>query len=252
MSRLPRAIGSGEELTVVGHLEELRARIFVCGGVLVVAIALCFWQNHLLLAVANAPLPDGREPITLSPTEPFMTTLKLSTYGGILLALPVVLFQLYAFLLPAFAARERRVMLPLLLMVPVLFVAGVVFAYYVIFPAGVQFLLNFNADDFNIQIRAAEYYGFLVTSLIAVGILFQLPVGTLAVTKLGIITPERLGANRRYAVLAIAVAAMLLPGTDPVTMLLSMAPLYGLFEISLVLARAFGRPTADGSLPGVT
>jgi sec-independent protein translocase protein TatC len=135
-------------------------------------------------------------------------------------------------------------------MVPVLFIGGAVFAYFVVMPAALEFLLEFNADEFDIEVRASEYYGFFILTLIAVGILFQIPVGTLAVTKLGIVTPEQLASNRRYAVLAIAVAAMLLPGTDPVTMLISMVPLYGLFELSLLLARAFGRPSEELSPSG--
>jgi sec-independent protein translocase protein TatC len=231
-----------DELSLVGHLDELRTRIIASASVLVVAVALCFWQNSLLLEVANAPLPGDREPLTFGVTEPFFTTVKLSLYGGILLALPILLYQAYAFILPAFKPSEKRAVLPLLLMVPVLFIAGAVFAYIVVMPAALDFLLGFNADDFNIEIRASEYYGFFILTLISVGVLFQIPVGTLAVTRLGVVTPEQLAANRRYAVLIIAIAAMLLPGTDPVTMLISMAPLYGLFEISLVLARKFGRP----------
>ncbi len=236
-----------DRLTLVEHLDELRTRIIVCGFVLVIAIGLCFWQNAELLEIANQPLPSGLEPITLSPTEPFFTTVKLSVYGGILVALPILLYQAYAFLLPAFSPHEKRVVLPLLLMVPVLFIGGAVFAYYVVMPAALEFLLQFNADEFDIEVRASEYYGFFVLTLIAVGILFQIPVGTLAVTRLGIVSPEQLGANRRYAVLAIAIAAMLLPGTDPVTMLISMAPLYALFELSLLLARAFGRTSEEAS-----
>ncbi len=127
-------------------------------------------------------------------------------------------------------------------MVPILFVAGVVFAYFVVVPAAIKFLLNFNDDQFNIQIRAREYYSFFSLSLISVGILFQIPIGILAVTKLGIVTPDQLAKNRRYAILIIAVLAMLLPGTDPITMLLSMLPLVLLFEFSLIFARVLGRP----------
>jgi sec-independent protein translocase protein TatC len=239
-----RKPGPDDELSVVEHLDELRTRIIVCASVLMVAVALCFWQNGLLLAVANGPLPGDREPITLGVTEPFFTTVKLSFYAGILLALPVILYQAYSFILPAFEPAEKRVVLPLLLAVPFLFTAGAVFAYFIVMPAALDFLLGFNGDEFNIEIRGSEYYGFFVLTLISVGILFQIPVGTMAVTRLAIVTPEQLAANRRYAVLVIAVAAMLLPGTDPVTMVISMAPLYALFEISLSLARRFGRPPA--------
>ena len=249
MSRLrtPRARFE-DQLTLVGHLEELRTRIIVSACVLALAIAFCFWQNSLLIDLANGPLPGDREPITLGVTEPFFTTVKLATYGGILLSLPILLYELYAFALPALKPHEQRVIRPMLAMVPILFIAGAAFAYFVIMPAALKFLLGFNAEDFNIEVRASDYYGFFSLSLIAVGLLFQIPVATVALTRLGIVTPEQLAQNRRYAVLAIAVAAMLLPGTDPVTMLLSMAPLYLLFEGSLLLARAF-RPPLPGPLP---
>ena len=244
MARLRRA-SFDDRLTLVEHLDELRTRIVASAIVLAVAVGLCFWQNSLLLDIANEPLPGDLEPLTFSPTEPFFTTIKLSIYGGLLLSLPVLLYQAYAYVLPAFSPYEKRLVLPFLLMVPFLFIGGVVFAYFVVMPAALDFLLEFNADEFNIEVRASEYYGFFVLSLISVGVLFQIPVGTLAVCRLGIVTPEQLARNRRYAVLVIAVAAMLLPGTDPVTMLLAMAPLYGLFELSLVLARSFGQPPSE-------
>lgn len=232
-------------MTLVEHLDELRTRIVVSGAFLVIAIAVCFWQDELLLEIANDPLPAGFEPLTFSPTEPFFTTVRLSVYGGILLALPLLLYQVYAFVLPAFAPHEKRLVLPFLLSIPFLFIGGAVFAYFVIMPTALEFLLGFNADNFNVEVRASEYYGFFILTLIAVGFLFQIPIAVLSVCRLGIVTPEQLARNRRYAVLIIAVAAMLLPGTDPVTMLISMLPLYLLFEFSLLLARAFGRPPGE-------
>ena len=234
-----------ERMTLVEHLDELRSRIVFSGVFVVLAIVGCFLIEDTLLEIANEPLPDGFLPITLSPTEPFFTTVKLSVYGGILISLPILLYQLYAFILPAFAPGERKLILPFLLSVPVLFIGGAFFAYFVVMPAALDFLLGFNADSFNIELRGSEYYGFFILTLIAVGFLFQIPVFVLAVCRLGIVTPEQLAQNRRYAVLLIAVAAMLLPGTDPVTMILSMTPLYLLFEFSLVLARSFGRPPGD-------
>jgi sec-independent protein translocase protein TatC len=235
-----------ERLTLVEHLDELRTRIVVSAVVLVVAIGLAFWQNSLLIDIAQKPLPDGHEKLlTFGVSEPFFTTIKISIYAGLLLSLPILLYQIYAFVLPAFSPSERRVVLPLLLMVPFLFIAGTVFAYYIIVPAALKFLLNFNADDFNIQVRASEYYGFFMLTEISVGLLFQVPVGILAITRLGIITPRQLSQNRRYALLVVAIIAMLLPGTDPVTMLLCMAPLYVLFELSILLARVFGNPRSD-------
>ena len=241
MARL-RPVDFEDRLTLVEHLDELRTRIVISLAALAVAFGLCFWQNERLLEIANEPLPDGFEPITFGVSEPFMTTITISAYAAIVIALPVLLYQAYAFVLPALTKQERRVIVPFLIMVPFLFVAGVVFAYFVVVPAATQFLLNFNADEFNTEVRARDYYSFFAITLGAVGILFQVPIGVLAVTRLGIVTPQQLAANRRYAVLVIAVVAMLLPGTDPVTMLISMVPLILLFEGSLILARLLGRP----------
>ncbi|MBA2241090.1 MAG: twin-arginine translocase subunit TatC, partial [Solirubrobacterales bacterium] len=175
----------------------------------------------------------------------FFTTVKLCAYAGILISLPLLLYQVYAFMLPAFSPAEKKVVLPFLLTVPFLFITGVVFAYYVVVPAAANFLFNFNSSEFNIQVRASEYYGFLITTLAAVGIMFQIPIGVLSVTRLGIVSAETLRRNRRYAFLVIAVLAMLLPGTDPVTMLISMAPLLVLWEFSVLVARRFGKPGSD-------
>ena len=237
MARIKK-VQHGERVDLSGHLDELRTRVLVSVAAFGVALGLCFWQNHLVLSIVNIPL-KGKELITLSPTEPFTTTLTLSMYAGILLALPVVLYQLYAFILPAFNKGEKKVALPLMLMVPVLFVAGAAFAYFVVVPAALQFLLHFNADQFSTQLRAKEYYGFLSLTMIACGIVFQVPVGVLALTRLGITDAAGLRAKRRYAWLGCAVAAAALPGVDPVTMLFEMVPLVALYEISILLASLF-------------
>ncbi|MEK6271821.1 MAG: twin-arginine translocase subunit TatC [Actinomycetota bacterium] len=237
-----RAAKFDEQMTLVEHLDELRNRIIASAAVLLVACGLCFWQNHLLLEIANQPLPGDRVPITFGVTEPFMTTLKVSIYAGILIALPVLLYQAYAFLLPALKPTEKRVVLPFLILVPLLFITGVAFSYFVVVPAATQFLLNFNDDQFNIQVRASEYYSFFMLTLIALGLVFQVPMGIVALTRLGIVTPQQLSHNRRYAYLILAVVAMLLPGTDPVTMLIELVPLLALFELSLILARLVGTP----------
>jgi sec-independent protein translocase protein TatC len=243
--RRQRPVGHEDRLTVIEHLDELRTRIVVSIVAFGVALAVCFWQNHLLLKIINHPLPKGQKPITLSPTEPFTTTLTVSAYAAILIALPVVLYQLYAFVLPAFSPTERRVALPLLLMVPVLFIAGAVFAYFVIIPAALTFLLHFNSNQFNTQLRARDYYGFVLMTLLAAGIVFQVPVGVLGLTRLGIVTPRQLKKNRRYAILACAVIAAALPGVDPVSMLIEMVPLVLLYELSILLATFFGRSSAE-------
>lgn len=240
MARI-RPISHEDELDLVDHLGELRLRILVSIAALAVAFALCFWQNHVLLAALNAALPGGREPITFGVTEPFMMTVTVSAYAAIVLALPVMLYQAYAFVLPALRPAQRRGTTPVIALIPLLFVAGVVFGYLVVLPAAIKFLLNFNADQFNVQIRASDYYGFVAQTLVAMGLVFQVPVGVLAATRLGVTTPAKLRRGRRYAYVVIAVVAMALPGTDPVTMLIEMVPLLFLYEASIVLAALFGR-----------
>ncbi|MDQ4072139.1 MAG: twin-arginine translocase subunit TatC, partial [Actinomycetota bacterium] len=175
-------------------------------------------------------------------TEAFTTTITNSAYAAILIALPVILYEVYAFVLPAFSATERRVATPLALLVPLLFVGGVVFCYFVVLPPAVKFLLSFNADQFNTQVRARDYYSFATLTMAAMGLGFQLPVGILAAVRAGVTTPQKLRKSRRYAFLGCAVVAALLPTIDPVTMLLETVPLYLLFELSIVLASAFGTP----------
>jgi sec-independent protein translocase protein TatC len=241
-----RPVGHEDRLSLVDHLDELRTRLILSALTFGVALALCFWPNHLILRIVNDPL-HGRKPLTLGVAEPFTTTFTLSAYAAILISLPIVLYQLYAFILPAFTPGERHVALPLLLMVPFLFIAGVVFGYYVVLPAALKFLLHFNTDQFQVEIRARDYYSFVSMSLVACGLLFQIPVGILGLNRLGIVTPRQLRKNRRYAIVVIAVLAMLLPGVDPVSMLIEMVPMIVLYELSILLAVAFGRPSEEVS-----
>jgi sec-independent protein translocase protein TatC len=243
-----KPVSHEDRLSVVDHLDELRTRVIVCLLALGVATALCFWQKDFVLDLVNEPL-DGRKPVTLAPTEPFMSTLTVAAYAGILLALPVILYQIYAFVLPAFTPGERRVAFPLLLIVPVLFIGGVVFAYVVVLPPALDFLLGFNEAAFDAEVRARDYYSFVGLLLISLGLFFQVPVAILAACRLGITTPEKLRRSRRYAILVMAVLAALLPTIDPVTMLLEMIPLVVLFELSILLASAFGRPSGEAAEP---
>ena len=239
-----KPISHDDRLSVVDHLDELRGRLIVSLIAFGAALAICFWQNHLILDIVNRPLPDGREPLTFGVTEPFITTFTNAAYAAILLALPVILYQLYAFVLPAFSPTERRVAFPLLLMVPVLFIAGVVFCYFVVLPPATDFLLDFNADEFDVEVRARDYYSFVTLTMIAMGLGFQVPVAILALVRLNIASVEGLRRNRRYAILVIAILAALLPTLDPVTLLIERVPLYALYELSIVLARLFG-PAED-------
>ena len=237
-----KPIDHEERLTLVDHLDELRSRLILCAIAFGTVFALTTWQNHRILEIVNRPLPDNLpEPITFGITEPFTTTLTNAAYAGILISLPFLLYQIYAFILPAFSPKERKVATPLLMMVPVLFTAGVVFCYFVVLPPATDFLLAFNDSEFNTQVRARDYYSFVTLTMVAMGLGFQVPVAILAAVKLGITTPEKLRKNRRYAVLVIAIVAAFLPTIDPVTLILEMIPLLLLYEFSIVLSSWVGR-----------
>ena len=197
---------------------------------------------------AVAALPTrvpGRQPITLGVGEPLSTTLTISFYFALLFALPLILYQLYAFVMPAFRPGEKRVAAPLMFLVPVLFAGGVIFGYFVVLPPAIRFLQTFNSSSFDVLVQAKPYYSFVTLTLLSLGILFQIPVGVLALTRAGVITTRQLRRNRRYAIVIIAVLAMLLPGTDPVTTLIEMVPLLVLYELSILLATWLDRATAQ-------
>jgi sec-independent protein translocase protein TatC len=184
--------------------------------------------------------PQGDLPVTLGVGEPFTTTLTVSLYFALIISLPVILFELYGFILPALKPEERRVVMPLLTAVPFLFAAGVVFGYFVVLPAAVRFFVNFNSNEFNVLVQASQFYGFAATVLLSMGLIFQVPIAILAATRAGLVTVAQLRHNRRYAIVACAVVAAFLPG-DVVTLALETVPLYLLYEASILVAAFVGR-----------
>ena len=192
------------------------------------------------VAVTPAEL-SGRQPVTLGIGEPFGQTVTVSAYFALALALPVILFELYAFVIPAFSPRERRAAMPILALAPLLFVAGVAFGYFVVLPGAVGFLQNFNASSFDALVQARTYYQFVLFTMLATGVLFQIPVAVIGLNRMGILSARQLREHRRYAIVAIVGLALLLPGTDVVTTLLELIPMLVLFELSVVIAAVLER-----------
>lgn len=237
-----RQIQRDDELSVVEHLDELRSRIIIVMIFFGIVLGICFWQNHWILDVVNGPLPDGKHPATFGVSEAFMSTLTVSTYAALIITSPIIIYEIWAFVVPAFSDQERKIATPLVLLTPALFIAGCVFGYYIVLPPAVNFLLNFNADQFNVLLRASDYYSFFGLTVLAMGVLFELPLAILIAARVGLVTSTQLRQNRRYAIVIIAVVAMLLPGVDPVSMLIEMVPLLLLFELSIWLTVWFGDP----------
>jgi sec-independent protein translocase protein TatC len=201
-------------------------------------------------AAANA-LPQSTPknvPITIGVGEPFTTTLTVCFYFALLIALPVLLYEAYAFIIPALSREERRVAVPIMVAAPILFVIGVVFTYLVVLPPAIRFLQGYNSSNFNALVQAKPLYSFEVLTMGAVGLAFQLPIGLLALQRAGIINGSTLTRNWRYATVVIAVIAAAMPGADPVTTALETAPLVVLFLASIVMLKIADRRDAKRAL----
>lgn len=242
---LVRRASRDEQLSVVDHLHELRTRIVISLAALVVAFLGMYVVRDPLLDFLQEPLPERYQAtglITLSPTEPFFTTLKVCFWAALLVAIPIWLYQLYAYVIPAFRDQSRRVMLTIVAGISALFLAGVAFGYYVVLPVALDFLLGFGQDQFQAEVQAGKYYGFATALLLGSGLMFEVPAAMVAFARLGIVTAEQYVKQWRFALVGIAAFAAILPGGDPFSMFLLMLPQIALYSLGVVLARRFGRP----------
>src|SRR4051794_12896415 len=191
------------------------------------------------LAAASRSLapPAARAPVTLGLGEPFSTSITVAFAFALLLGLPFLLTQMWAFIAPAIAPAERRAVRPLLILAPALFATGVGFAYFLVLPPAVRFLQGFNHGAFDVLVQARAYYRFELMTMLALGALFEIPVLLLALGRVGILNSATLRGHRRYAIVAITALGALMPGTDPMTTLLETLPLFALYEATIVLLR---------------
>jgi sec-independent protein translocase protein TatC len=252
MLRLPRRLQGGEAAEIVDHLGELRARIVVSLVAVGAGFGVAYAVHARILDALNASLPAAnRPPITLGITEPFMTSMKVSLFTGLGLALPIVLWQFWSFIAPALDPGVNRAIGWLVVSAAVLFAAGAGFGLKVALPAAVHFLTNYDATLYHIQIRARDYYSFAIMVLVAVGIVFELPVFILALVRLRVLSAAKLRRNRRIGYAAVAALAVALPGVDPITTLMEMGPLMVLFESSIWLAVFFEKRWNAARIAGV-
>jgi sec-independent protein translocase protein TatC len=237
MSVLPRRLRHGEEATLVEHLGELRARLIVTIGALVVGFAVAYAFHDRILDWLNQPLPPHlRKPVTFSPIEPFATTIMVSLWAGFLLALPVVLWQLWAFLAPAIEEHRQRSIAIAVGFATVLALGGVAFGYFVILSPAIHFLTSYDDTQYTILIRARDYYRFVSFVLLGVALAFEVPVFVLALVRLRILSAAQLRHTWRFGIFVMTVIGVLLPGVDPVSTILSVIPLVALYVLSIALA----------------
>jgi sec-independent protein translocase protein TatC len=198
--------------------------------------------HDALLDILTWPLPDDAgQLVTLSPTEPFFTVLKVTFWAAVLVALPVWLYQAYAFVIPAVAHQSRRVTLAIVTGLSGLFMAGVAFGYAVVLPVALNFLVGFGGDNFNSQLRAGEYFAFATSMLLASGLMFEVPIAMAALARMGVASAGLYRRQWRVALVAIAVLAAVLPGGDPFSMLLLMIPQILLYGVGIALSARFGQ-----------
>jgi len=196
-------------------------------------------SGDLLQASKEYPKTSRQQakPITIGVGESFTTTLTVVGYFTLLLSLPMLLYQLYAFVVPALSRDERRIATPTMIAAPLLFTAGAVFTYFEVLPPAIHFLQGYNSSQFQILIQARTYYRFEILLMLGIGLAFQVPLLMLGLQKVGVISSKTLTLNWRYAVVLIAIIAAALPGVDPVTLTLETIPLLLLYVASIVLLK---------------
>jgi sec-independent protein translocase protein TatC len=233
---LPKRLRFGEEATVVEHLTELRHRLLIAIFAIVPAFVIAFIFHEQLIEWLIRPLPDDKQLVTLGVTEPFTTAVKVSMIAAIAIVLPILLWQLWAFLAPAVDESIQRVLVIFVVFATALFAAGVAFTYFIVMPKAITFLTEFDEELYDVQIRASYYLSFVAVLLLAAGIAFEMPIFILALVRIGVVTTATLRKNRRYAFVGLVAFAILLPTVDPVSLALELIPLLVLFELSIWLA----------------
>jgi sec-independent protein translocase protein TatC len=251
---LPRRLRHGEEATLVEHLDELRSRLIFGLVSIVPAFAVAFYFHEDVIEWLTGPLPNDKQLVTLGVTEPFTTSVMVSVVVAIGIVLPVLLWQIWAFLAPALVPHFERVALTFVALSTALFASGVAFMYYIVLPRALEFLTNYDDQLYEIQIRASYYYNFVALLLLGGGLAFLLPIFVLALVRLRILSSARLRQNRRIAFVILLIFAALLPTVDPVSLAFELVPLMLLFELSIwvaVLMERRWQPIWDEELAGL-
>jgi sec-independent protein translocase protein TatC len=233
---LPRRLHHGEEATLVEHLDELRSRLIISLAAIIPIFLVTFAFHEQIMEWLTGPLPEDKRLVTLGVTEPFTTSVKVSLIAALAIALPVILWQAWAFLAPAVQPHFERVVLTLVAVASLLFVCGVAFMYVVVLPRALDFLTSYDDELYDIQIRASYYYTFAAMTLLAGGLAFLMPIFVLGLVRLRVLTSDRLRQNRRIAFVALLCFAILLPTVDPVSLAFEVVPLLLLFELSIWLS----------------
>jgi sec-independent protein translocase protein TatC len=241
-----KAIGSDDKLPFTDHLDELRHRLIVSIVGVGLGFAVSYGFSQQLLLLLQRPMPTRL--IFIAPTEAFFVNLKVAFYAGLFLSVPLLLFQVWKFVAPGLYEHERRYSFPFLIISTILFLIGAIFAYAVILPIALHFLIAQGGELWQPTITLSNYLSFCMRLILAAGLVFEFPVLMYFLAKVGVVTPEFLVKNRKYAVLLAFVIAAILTPPDVFSQVLLAVPLFLLFEVSIFVAKrvASGRETGDG------
>lgn len=232
------------------HLEELRKRLFWMAGAVFVGVVVAFYLLSkldiiLLLERPILPLLNGQKLIYTAPGTSFRILLTTSLILGILLAMPVIVAQIWAFLSPALYRHEKRIVIPVVVAMVALFLAGVALSYFVVLPLTLRFLMSIESTSLTPMITATAYFDLAISMCVAFGLIFEVPIAVLALSALGIVSPATLSKYRRHAILiCVVTAAFITPGADPYSLVALAVPLYVLYEVSVLGARVIFRKRA--------
>jgi len=228
-------------MSLMGHLGELRRRFTYIAIAVVVCMIAAFIEKDYVLAILMRPLRNAgfmEDLATFGVTEGFMQILKVSIYAGLLIALPFILYQFWAFIIPALYENEKRSTVPFVAFTTVLFLAGVAFGYFVVLPVGLKFMVGYGDQFFNQLFQAERYFGFVSMFLLAFGCVFELPLIMMLLAWAGLVNHRQMRRVRKYAILVEAVIAMVFtPSQDPLSMALMLIPLIVLYEFGIWLSR---------------
>jgi sec-independent protein translocase protein TatC len=233
---VPRRLRHEEEATLVEHLTELRHRLIVCIIAILPAFAIAYSVHRQIIEHLMKLLPKGTQLVTLGVTEPFFTSFKVSFYVAFAVVLPIILWQVWAFLAPAVTPGTQRVISIFVVIATLLFVTGVVFCYTIVLPKALDFLIGYDDHLYAEQVRASYFLSFVTLTMIACGLAFEMPIFVLALVRLGVISSWTLRRNRRIGYVAMLVFAILLPTVDPISLAFETVPLIILYELSIWLS----------------
>jgi len=249
--KFPRRLKPDEKVSFIEHLEELRYRIIVCLISVLIGTVVAYLFREEIFRFISAPLlrvlPPGEQKLIFTGLlEAFVVYLKMSFFAGLMASVPVVVYQLWAFISPGLYPHERRLALPFIFSASFFFLGGAIFGYYVVFPYGFQFFVSFGGEFVKPLPSMKEYLNFASFLLLAFGLVFELPIFIFFLAKLGLVHPRTLKKGRRYAIpIIFFLSAIITPGPDPISQCLMAVPLCILYELGIWAAVLFGKPSGE-------